>query len=119
MGALITRESYREALAKAVELKGADFIYTKPEDAVMCRYMNGDDPDCIHAHALHALGVTQLHQYERTSIRVILHDLGVDDDILIEAAVRSQYVQDNGATWGKALEVFDSQISNPAPPHMW
>jgi hypothetical protein len=119
MTARITRKSYRAALQEAVDLKGPDFIYEKPTGAILCRYMDGNEPDCIHAHALFSLGHTNLSQYEGLSVSVILSELGVDDEILVQAATRAQFAQDTGSSWGEALEAFDSQLSNPVSRSHW
>lgn len=119
MGEPITRESYRAALQKAVDLKGSEYVYWKPDGASGCQYMEGKNPSCLHAHALFSLGYTDLSQYERMSIKAIFDELDVEDDELIRAAARSQYEQDNGRTWGQALETFDSQLNDPIDPVSW
>lgn len=115
----INRETYRAALQKAVDLKGADYLYEKPVGSVTCRYMEEGQPSCLHATALHTLGITDLSQYEGLSVKVILADAGVEDDDLLVAAARSQLAQDTGKTWGAALEAFDSQFRNPVSPLYW
>lgn len=113
MATPIDRESYRAALEWALAQKGADFIYVKPEGARTCQYMEGKNPSCIHAYALHNLGYTDLTEYEGVSVEVILDDLGVDDESLVRSAVKAQYAQDKGYSWGAAVKVFDSELSNP------
>lgn len=108
----ITRESYRNALIEAVQLKGADYVYPRHSVAeaeslaLTCRYVEEDgQPGCIHGHALTYLGYQGLP--EGKGIWDILKELNVSDYYLRSAAEESQIAQDSGETWGQALEEFD------------
>lgn len=113
----ITRESYRNALVNAVQLKGAEYVYPRHSVqageslAMSCRYVEEDgQPGCIHGHALISLGYRGLP--EGKGIWAILGELNVSDYGLREAAEESQIAQDTGKTWGEALDEFDRVLGN-------
>lgn len=113
-----TREEFTAALERAVALKGEDYVYERPEDG-FCKYMYDGQPSCLIGHALLDLGVEYSAQWEGKHARAIGH--GVDhqdyvptfnwpDDSTAHAAIRAQGRQDDGETWGVALDTYKAYL---------
>lgn len=109
----ITRETLTEALERAVESKGYDYIY-EPPGAGRCVYTHEGEPSCIFGHALTDLGVEIDPHWNVgggiTIDKVLLDHLGVQDVTLATAAGRCQSWQDDQLTWGKALDIFKEHL---------
>lgn len=104
-----------ESMRRAVEKKGADYVY-KPPAGNSCVYFNKDgSPSCIVGHVFADAGVDPddflLPGPGRTrssnSCRITILDLdgvGVQiDDATRRALDAAQYAQDRGVTWAGAL----------------
>lgn len=108
-------ETWRDLLVRAIEEKGADYVYEAPGGRFSsCVYFNGDQPSCLIGHALSYLGVDRdcLSTYgNTTAIAAGLLGTRVPDPVS-EALSVAQGRQDHGATWGDALASFDHSIAN-------
>ena len=111
-------ENYRSEMHKAVHQKGSDFVYKKPVQngtVGVCVYVENrgtpeETPSCIHGHVLTALGYEIHEDREHKSIMHVLLEMGVTDEGLLVAAGASQAVQDEGKTWGQALDTFNKTV---------
>lgn len=114
-------------LRQAVEDRGADYVYTGPDDErssgddIPCRYAHhGPDgeltPGCIVGYVLHAAGapLRELHQYEGQHAAALLGGLRAarlieitDRDLerVNDLLGRAQRHQDRGVPWGAALRL--------------
>lgn len=118
----LTRENVSEALAKLVERFGRDYVYVPPSgpqgDCVyFCTTVDGLEPSCLWGHVLTDLGMSyaELETHKDKSLRNLLRDIGVTDDGLRRAAMRSQSLQDTGSTWGVAYDAFKRKLNeNPS-----
>lgn len=98
-------------LSRAVETKGASYVYTDHFDTCTNFESTTGEPRCIVGHVLHALGVTYNDcRYGGAvpgTVRTILanrQDIRFTKGaILILTA--AQTAQDAGTTWGMALEI--------------
>lgn len=111
MNEVITRKSMRDALVKAVEAKGADYVYGRVgRDGIPyhqeCLYRYDGQPSCLFGHAFDILGVPYSKHWENVMVGNLLPRLGVGDVLLVEACQAAQSVQDIGGTWGEALSAF-------------
>lgn len=101
----ITADEARELLQRAVNEKGADYVY--PE-RFNCRYFNEDGgPSCIVGHVLDYKGLTldDVPGVENTAALLTIRGDGVIkcDDLTSRALQEAQNVQDCGEPWGYAL----------------
>jgi len=113
-----------EALRKARDLKGADYVYVDPdgvragphevdEDGAVCVYGWQDDdgewvPGCIVGHVLPVELLPSIADLDADAV-VVARDfdpLGWDYNAG-EIAWAAQLVQDDGATWGEAVEAAE------------
>lgn len=132
----LTIERARELLVEAVEEKGADYIYPLWDSPnIECLYGNYADPQnisyndsfeeqgcdgpgCIVGHVLVKAGVSQetLYQNEGTGAVSLVAKLQGSDQFrgtpLSNALSAAQSKQDNGSTWGEALEAFDLYLKD-------
>lgn len=111
----------RALLQRAVDEKGADYIYNG--DGWNCKYfdMSKDGklvPDCIIGHLLSYLGITLKDMVgegvNTTKIRLLVERGTVLSDIshpVVLALSAAQQSQDQGETWGAALQAFDREIA--------
>lgn len=113
----ITLDEAKELLARAVKEKGEDYVYVplreggRPNGRPQCAYFNEEDrcPSCMVGYVLSYKGVT----YERldatnsvvTEVQDLVEEghLKVDNHTLALLTV-AQVEQDQGQTWGRALE---------------
>ncbi|MCW2496365.1 hypothetical protein [Jatrophihabitans sp.] len=114
---LLDVAAVRALLVRAVEEKGADYVYVNPDGAIAAggnvSCFNYDpetfEPSCIVGHVLHYMGVDL-----RTVGR---HDTaqhscyGRVEGSARAALYAAQFVQDDGGTWGEALVAFDAAVS--------
>ena len=132
MTTTITRENFTKAMREAVAERGADYVY--PVDSVearetgwrnatpgydsmgdaSCVYALSDGtPACIIGLALYKIDpellahVSDLYDSAQAAFRI----LGVTDRGLMSAARGAQICQDDGETWGSALEEFEAVFS--------
>jgi hypothetical protein len=131
----LTQENVLDALEKAVEEKGEDFIYVNNEGhssrnkfgeaaAIMCHYVHYDDgtpiAGCIAGNVLNRLGVSLdiLSEKETQPIRIVLSEL-MDEEVVTLAfdskvsllLSTAQCAQDGGQTWGDALKEAKNAVS--------
>jgi hypothetical protein len=113
---LITLSEMRAAIRRAVEERGADFVYPdewkmseRPSTHAQCQYRRGDGtPACIVGLAM---------SYLRPD--VVLTEFVSAHDVLgghatrnaIEFAANAQACQDDGATWGEALASAEDWVA--------
>ena len=109
----ITAAEARELLTRAVEEKGADYVYPRSVDeALGCAYFEDDGtPSCIVGHVLAYKGVTletlPLPDFDNNASVWALQRSGFleADDRASEALRRAQGRQDGGGDWGEALSI--------------
>jgi hypothetical protein len=104
----------------AVALKGEDYVYPRretSEDEIGwggCDYIRDGQPSCIVGHVLVAAGVdpTALSLEEGQSAWTVtarlLPEWGTDIQRALDSA---QSAQDQGMTWGEALEAFKEELN--------
>lgn len=119
----ITRENFTAAITKAVEARGQDYHYPfeeklfseqGPEFGASCQYKREDgSPSCIIGYALHLINPELVPERgEPIAASDLLNRLGVVDSYLMKAAEAAQYDQDNGTSWGRALQTFNLTLAN-------
>lgn len=100
-----------------------DFVYKSPDGHGIdnpdyhCEYAHGDKPGCLIGVVLHQAGVTvdQLAELpanyvNNTEVLLQLREFGFTLTAGAEQVLRrAQAEQDNGNTWGKALEVAEQE----------
>lgn len=113
--ASLTFDQAKALLERAVEEKGKDFRYTQPKDEWghgVCVYFDPDTkaPSCLVGHVLSYVGVTaDIVESSLTNFSTDVDDLyekGVlkaDGETLMLLTL-AQSEQDEGNTWGDALE---------------
>lgn len=124
---VLTVENVTLALIAAVKEKGEDYVYVNANGEIagqsdntfgtMCNYVHNlgepaECPGCIVGNTLNRLGVSliTLSGYERRGALSLLESLAraelvtYEDDSLVYILARAQTKQDNGGTWGAALE---------------
>lgn len=130
-------QRFIEAMHAAVEERGRDFIYPKPEyDAVRAHgYVTDDwhvpqtavcvyalptgEPGCLIGMALHKIDPTFVPSYDDSAAMdedmdadSVLTRLGDEGKLVLslgvkQAARMAQQKQDGGLTWGTAIQTFD------------
>lgn len=108
----ITRESFRAALAKAVEEKGVDYVYPRNMTrAGRCQYVVDGEPACLIGYALWGFDPDIVMSMPNDSAAQIMHSLfGVEDSLLRGAANMAQAAQDSFMSWGDALRELDETL---------
>lgn len=115
MNKLITLEEMRGAVRRAVDERGRDFVYPwqwmrHPPlcDTPCCVYKNKDGtPSCIVGLAVSYLRPNVvLREFEAA------HEVlpGLADDDATWYAQKAQGIQDQGGTWGEALDAAEGSI---------
>lgn len=115
MNELITLEQMRNAIKRAVEERGADYVYEKkphPENEVClaCHYNHPEtgEPDCLIGLAFSYLRPeTRLPIYG--SAYMVLKDIAHEDARLYASS--AQRYQDDGYTWGEALAIAEAWLA--------
>lgn len=105
----ITLDEAKELLSRAVKEKGADYVYEQVDGA--CLYFNPSDkcPSCMVGYALSYKGLTYDNLVASDSAIGEVTNLAeegvikVDNETLALLTV-AQVEQDQGQTWGRALE---------------
>lgn len=120
---------WRSLLAKAVEEKGADYVYPVvvrgSESLPPCTYATYDrnaqpiGPSCLVGHALYYDGVPIKTLGALDEIGAIDDD-GADEHSHISAQVRealatAQSFQDQEEAWGRALDAYDRDCVRNIP----
>lgn len=115
----ITEADFTAAIEKAVADKGADYVYNPRHDRT-CVYTEDGEPSCIVGTALVNLGfepnpkwdtAPRSGVFEDTAADTILpHFFDIPGDVVL-AARKAQIEQDNGGTWGQALESYKKAVS--------
>lgn len=114
-----TTEQFTEALKKAVETRGADYVYPKFDPTAdgfdpdwhtnvgTCRYQTTKgEPACIIGLAISILGEEVPDYGNMDNAGDNLRRLGIGDHDCQYAADHAQMKQDSGKTWGEALEAY-------------
>lgn len=126
---VLTKNAITEALNKAVEEKGGDYIYITPdgyqaypESGLSCRYSDHDgNPSCIVGFVVAALdpeGFAKLAQHEESEGESFGVDLIDEYDFAkfeayetISALQAAQSVQDDGMPWSYAQEAYNRVLA--------
>jgi hypothetical protein len=106
-------QTLREVVAERPEYEykaPADML--SYEDSSMCFYVHGDQPGCLVGHVLNRVGVPLSVLAQREGVGAysvvpqVLNLTGEPDDVATvqDVLTEVQYAQDQGATWGEALE---------------
>lgn len=115
----ITADEARELLTRAVEEKGADYIYPRVNNPDGCLYFEGNAPSCIVGHVLAYKGMEPFEdegELNASTVHSLRHHMlfEVDNDRTFEALRAAQTWQDSGETWGDtlrvALDVLDTEV---------
>lgn len=114
-----TTEQFTEALKKAVETRGANYVYPQfdPTETVYdedwhtfvgtCRYQTSTgEPACIIGLAISILGAEVPDHGNLDNAGENLKRLAIGDDLCREAADYAQGLQDSGSAWGDALNAY-------------
>lgn len=116
---VITVESMTAAMEKAVELRGADWVYPRDNldwmDGSSCVYVTtAGAPACIVGVALDILGIDMKNRSNGSASEVLMTlDTLVSDEApgeLAAALDRAQLAQDTGQTWGEALMAYKGTL---------
>ena len=123
----VLREMYN-----AVSLKSSTYVYTEEFNACQNFAFDTGQPKCIVGHILYALGVRMEDCKNGGAVVTTLKELQVNRPeltftlgavVLLQAA---QSAQDNGSTWGLALNVargisytLSTEQSNQVWVHTW
>lgn len=112
MDKIITTDDEVMATLRAVVAERPDYVYEAPEEDG-CVYVADGTPSCLVGHVLHRLGVS----LEALSVLDMNGGLaawravpGVLDGVsgsTVDRLWAAQTAQDNGDTWGEALEYAD------------
>lgn len=116
----ITEADFTAAIEKAVDDKGADYIYN-PDLTRECTYTEDGEPSCIVGTALINLGFEANPDWDYPIQRDgFLGDTAADTILpyffdtpqnVVTAARKAQRVQDEGGTWGAALGNYKQAVS--------
>lgn len=106
----ITMKEARELMVRAVEERGADYVYQQHEDHTtgpLCRYQREDGtPDCLIGLMLSYIGPIPANK--AGSARYVVGGMYPDtSEFVLRALAEAQVEQDRGYTWGEALEKFN------------
>lgn len=108
-----TDDQFTAAIRKAVEIRGADYLYPTPEFIERnpeyadwrtagnhCKYQAAGEPACLIGLALHLIDpelVPDEHSFQDADS--VLEELGFDPGVA-RAALTAQTLQDEGESWG-------------------
>lgn len=103
----ITPEKAIALLEECVAEKGAAFIYERPQGNA-CAFVDKGVPSCLVGHALHKAGITlaALRRFDKVggNIECLVNDGSIAlPEVATSIFQRAQELQDDGWTWGKAL----------------
>lgn len=116
----ITEADFTAAIEKAVADKGADYVYN-PDDSRSCVYTEDGEPSCIIGTALVNLGFEPNPDWDNpmqtdklledtTADTILPYFFDIPENVVV-AARRAQVDQDNGSTWGTALEDYTLAVA--------
>jgi hypothetical protein len=121
----ITRDEFTAAMRKAVELRGADYVYPKDQPGFTKAQVSAfrSDPACLYVNAVTgepacliglALSIIDPALLEPVGTAIapacrVLPELGVDYDAAY-AADAAQQEQDKGETWGECLMIYEEKL---------
>lgn len=127
----LTADEVRAALQRAVDFKGADYVYRGPRGSGgSCWYANPNGtPSCIVGHVFADIDpefYARLRKMEQdTGLSATVETIFAGDDPekwglhpprigadVTEALSRAQAIQDTGRTWGDALEGYDRAMGD-------
>lgn len=114
-------------LQRAVNEKGEDYVYKRKEPFGSCMYFDENkQPDCIIGHVLSYLGITydnlstatlKGEDVNITAVNTLMyHKVIATDSVKTKTLLKkAQIYQDEGSTWGTALElaIEDAESDNP------
>ncbi|WNM66241.1 hypothetical protein SEA_DEJAVU_109 [Microbacterium Phage DejaVu] len=125
-----TDEQFIKAMREAVAERGEDYVYPKAEEKMnedlgykvtvnddyhglngVCQYQTPDGtPACIVGLALSKIDPILVPRHgDATGAHEVLRKLGASYEVR-KAASEAQQAQDQGATWGRALEEFENSL---------
>lgn len=110
-----TAEDARALLVRAIEEKGADYVYPRP-NAGQCYYFHDtNEPGCLIGTVLAYLGFDSSEVREGCSASENIPGLiPITPMEVTDALFHAQEMQDTGSTWGQALIAFDREIARAA-----
>lgn len=117
---IITSEAVTQAIHKVVEKKGADYIYPNSGPGASCFYSENGAPSCIVGWVvadLDAQAFDSLVEYESAeSESFTANELGARTNLKFGVGVEwalsaAQEIQDNGGTWGLALQAYERVLA--------
>lgn len=108
----LTETEARKLLARAVEERGADFVYVPTAgNSPRCWYQKEDGtPDCLIGLALSYIGPIPENNSGGAQGAIVRLYPNTKQRVL-GAMNAAQAAQDNGRTWGEALAAFDNYIT--------
>jgi hypothetical protein len=126
MTTILKTDAVTEALNKAIETKGEDYVYPKYE--VGCTYTDREDgavaPSCIVGWVIDAIdheALERVAKYEESegesfSVPELVDHAGLefDNDRLADALQAAQSVQDQGAPWAYAKLAYTRVLNEGA-----
>lgn len=102
---MFTREEFTKALEEVVEGK-EDYVYREEHDT--CRYVIYNEPACLIGHVMHKLNILDGVQEGLSAYYAL--KLYTDEETRL-AARAAQRKQDDGGTWGAALEKYREELA--------
>lgn len=106
----ITYKALHQAFAEILVEYGPDHVYDREANHGTCVYVNAEgDPQCLVGVALVKLGVEPGYLY--TKFRPSSLGLPWENYDIPEALTIAQISQDNGSTWGEAIDRFEKYFT--------
>jgi hypothetical protein len=100
-----TTENFTAAITAVVGTFGGDYVYVENNDSG-CWYFTPDgEPLCLIGRSLALMGYGPGDTEEGFRAVTVMRDLGFPEDCAF-AATSAQIVQDNGGSWGDAVEKY-------------
>lgn len=124
----LNEETFTAAIKQAVELRGAEYVYSDAEKVPTpgsliqrCVYSNQDgSPSCLIGQALYLIDPELMPSFDESleedasASTVLRARLGLGEDDLtptwVRAAQAAQSAQDDGASWGVALDAYNARL---------
>lgn len=111
-----TDAEVQAAVEAAIQEKGADYVYVKPNDVFTdpdkgdCLYVHNDQPGCIVGNVMHRLGVPleTLRRHEGSNAWTLIDSLALEGVLDISEWSRAmldstQCSQDRSKRWAEAV----------------
>jgi hypothetical protein len=112
-------QEVRGYLLRAIEEKGADYVYSPPEpenDASWlgpsCLYVHNGAPSCLVGHVLHYASAPLRGEHEGLSAEAVVPEVTNWSPRVAEALNFAQAMQDKGKSWKLALRAFDIAVAS-------